>query len=162
MKMKQVVTFLFLFSFSVYNLCPVLIQGNCGVLVVNSTPVGAISLSFPAKTAKDSTPRCEGPGTCASCCKTGASNTSPREKPQVGNCCFLGLELVRPDESDDLSQYRGMPLSSSVVIPSPSTLPLADETAFCPHLFVDLYDYFAVYQISPRAPPHLSIQHFYV
>ena len=144
MKIKQAISLLFLFSFSIYNLCPVLMQGRCGFSVVDSTSIVETS--------------------CSSCCNAEAEETSQQEGHQVGNCCFVGLELTRPNESDDLdlSQLFSTTFSLMVVlVPLPTLLP-SDEAAFYPHPFQNLYEYFSACHVFPRAPPHAPLQYSYV
>ncbi len=140
MKIKPIISILFLFSFSFYNLCPALMQGDCGFSVLDSTSIGKI-------------PSCP---SCSNHCNTETENTPQQEKPQIGNCCFVGLELTVPNESNDLdlSKLFHTTLSLIVVLSSPSAFSPSYETALRPRPFLNFYAYFPICQASPRAPPH--------
>lgn len=175
MKIKQAVTFLFIFGFAIYNLCPVLMQGNCGLPLSDATSIGESSqhchretpaprFQWDLKQELKSTPtgfkatpiRSGFKGTCH-VPTTGSekedSNTPHQNNRHAVNCCVIGIELTRPSESDNLNQHRWKPLSSRVVLPSPSTIPPVCEAAFHPHPVINLYDCFEACPVSPRAPP---------
>ena len=189
MKIKPIVSVLFLLSFSVYLLCPALMQvssfsrsgGDCELSLLASTPtqdqqchretlppeshwdmkqvVSELKLLSPDASAGATccVPTSTCPRTDEDCNEEGDSNT--QEHPQVGSCCFIGLELTFPSKSDsDVSHLFRTTFSLTVVLPSPSACFASHETALRPHPFLNLYEYFPVYQISPRAPPHSPLQ----
>ena len=92
MKFKRIVTLLFLFSFAIYNLCPILMQGDCGFSVSDAT--------------------------CSRACETGTEDTPQQEKHRASNCCAIGLQLTRPNESHHVSQTRQFVLPLIVAIPA--------------------------------------------
>jgi hypothetical protein len=140
MKFKHTVTLLFLFSFFIYNLCPVLVQGHC---VFSSGAPSAFEISLPSTSICDR-------GDCGK----GAENPSQRNNHQAGNCCAVGLQLARPSESHPVSQTLQIAFPLIVALPSFSAVPPAHEADFRPeHPAKKRYAYFPVHQIPARAPP---------
>ena len=129
MKFKQIVILLFFVTFSIYNLCPILVQGHCR----------SFSVSYP---------------NCSKGCEKEAENTPQRDNCQAGSCCAIGLQLTRPSESHHLSQILQLTFSFISAIPSPSAVSSLYKSTFRPdYPSKNLYDYFPVHHISPRAPP---------
>ncbi len=163
MKFKQIVTLLFLLSFAIYNLCPLLMQGNCGFSLPDSVPIAESSQHCHKEVAP---PRLDWDlnkgvaGLFAACCipTTGCekedSNTPRQENRNAENCCFIGLELLNPSKSDPLDQLLITALSLVAAIPSPIQAPFLSELALRHvHPARHHYDYFPVHQISLRGPP---------
>ena len=172
MKMKSIVSVFFLNCFSIYILCPALMQGNCELSLSDSTPTKRGSQhcdreTLPTKFHWDMKQIAS--VYKAACCvptsgrEEGNSDASQQQNPQVGNCCFIGLEFTFPNESDlDLSHLFRTAFSLTVVLPFPSVLFASHETVLCSLPFPNLYEHFLVYQIFPRAPPHLPFQLSYI
>ncbi len=168
MKIKPIVSVLFLSCFSIYILCPILMQGNYERSLSDSTPTKEGSQHRQRETPPSEfrwDTKQVASGNKAACCtptsgrEEGNSDAPQQQNPQVGNCCFIGLELTLPNKSDlDLSHLLRTAFSLAVVLPSPFVLFASHETVLRPHPFLNLYEYFPVYQISPRAPPHSPLQ----
>ncbi len=127
MKFKQIVTFIFLFSFANYNLCAILMQGDCGFDVSDAT--------------------------CSTACETEPKDT-PQQKHRASNCCAIGLQLTRPSESHHVSQTLFVTLPLIVEIPTLPAIPSLYKSAFrADRPFKNPYDYFPVHHVSSRAPP---------
>ena len=140
MKFKHTVTLLFLFSFFIYNLCPVLVQGRC-VFSSDSTSAFEISVRL--------TPICD-----RGDCEKGAENTPQRKNHQARNCCAVGLQLVRSSESHLVSQTLQIAFPLIVDLPSCSTLSPAHKADFRPNRpSQNFYAYLPVHHLSSRAPP---------
>ena len=139
MKSKSIVSVIFLFSFSIYLLCPLLMQGNCGFSLVDASLTGEA-------------PSCS---KCSNPCHTDTDPAPQQEKPHVGSCCFVGMELTRPNEADalDLSKRFRTAFSLNVVLPSLFELLPSHQIARKPRPFLHLYGYFHICQTLPRAPP---------
>ena len=163
MKIKQIATLLFFLSFAIYNLCPLLMQGNCGFSVSDSTSIAESSQHCHLLVA---TPRLDWDlnqgvsGLKAACCvsksggEEGSKNAPQPENRNAENCCVIGLELLNPSKSDPLNQLLITTLSLIAAIPSPAQAPSLSETAFRHVRPVrHHYDYFPIHSISSRAPP---------
>ena len=168
MKIKPIVSVLFLSCFSIYILCPALMQGNCEPSLSDSKPTKGDSQhchreTLPTELHWDL--KQVASGHKAACCvptsgrEEGDSDAPQQQNPQVGNCCFIGLEFTFPNESNlDLSHLLRTAFSLTAVLPVPSALFASYEMVIRPPPFLNLYEYFPVYQIFPRAPPHSSLQ----
>ena len=168
MKVKPIISVLFLSCFSIYILCPVLMQGDCELSFSDATPTKGGSQhchreTLPTEFHWDM--KQVASGHKAACCaptsgrEEGNSDAPQQQNPQVGNCCFIGLEFTFPDTSDlDLSHLFRTAFSLTVVLPVPSVPFAFHETVLRPHPFLNLYEHFPVYQIAPRAPPHSLLQ----
>ncbi len=140
MKFKHTVTLLFLFSFSIYNLCPVLVQGHCGF---PSDSRSAFEISLRSTLICDR-------GNCGK----GAENTPQPASHRAGNCCAVGLQLARPSESHAASQTLQIAFPLIIDLPSLSTLPHVHKVDFRPDLpSKKRYAYFPVHHLPSRAPP---------
>ena len=172
MKFKQLIILFFFVSFSIYNLCPVLMQGNCGFSQSDSVPIAEGSQHCQRETAPpqfhwDMEQGISGLqaapirlGFKATCCvsksdgEEGSSNAPQRENRHAENCCIIGLELLNPSKSDPLNQLLITTFSVIAAIPSPSAVPpLSQPTFRHVHPVTHYYDYFPVHQISLRGPP---------
>ncbi len=168
MKSKPIVSFLFLSCFSIYILCPVLMQGNCELSLSDSTPPKGGSQHCHRETLPNEfhwDVKQVASGHKAACCaptsgrEAGNSDAPQQQNPQVGNCCFIGLEFTFPNESDlDLNYLFRTAFSLTFVVPFPSVLFASHETVLRPPSFLNLYEHFPAYQIFPRAPPHSPFQ----
>ena len=160
LKIKPTLTFVFLISFAIYNLCPVLMQGDCGPRLSGASSLGESSRHCHRATA---TPQLQWDVAQRSESKyhipqrgDGAEHpNAPRPDSLPGEkCCFIGMELVRPNQSDTLNQHLPRTFLPCVIIPrAPALHPVGEAAAFRPHPFINLYDCFFTPQTSPRAPP---------
>jgi hypothetical protein len=165
MKFKRTITILFFLSFTIYNLCPLLMQGNCGFSLSDLTALAESSQHCQRDAAP---PRSHWdmkqitPGLKAACCvsKSGGEERSKNTPQQENenrnpeNCCVIGLELLNPSKSDSLNQRLSTTLSLIAANPPPAPAPPLSEPAFRHVRPVrHHYDYFPVHQISLRGPP---------
>ena len=140
MKLKHIVTLL-LCVFSVYYLCPVLMQGLCGPSVSESPPVVEVS------------PR----PSCSGHCEEGAENTPQRKNHQERSCCAIGLQLTRPSDPSPVSQTLPIAFPLTAAISShPDASPFYESTFRYFHPAQKLYADFPAHHISFRAPPFFS------
>ena len=172
MKVKPIVSILFLSCFSIYILCPVLMQGNCELPLSDSTPAKEGSQHCHRETLPtefDWDMKQIASGHRAACCvptggrEEGNSDAPQQQTPRVGNCCFIGLEFTFPNTSDlDLSHLFRTAFSLTVVLPFPSVLFASHETVLRPRPFLNLSEHFPAYQIFPRAPPYSPLQYSHI
>ena len=152
MKDKPVITLIFLCSFIVYNLCPLLMQGDCGHVLNHSTQVSETQQHCQHNDNQTIL------GGKASCCMSanGSPATVPRQNDHYENCCFVELQLIRPSDAHHLTQF----LSKYFVLEVPTAaMPEIGKATLCTQPFEELHDYLPSCQNSPRAPPHSSLQH---